>query len=139
MEIEYRRLGRDDAGVLARVAAEVFDEPIQPELAAAYLAEPTHLMIVALLDGQVVGQVVATLHRHPDKAPDLYVDEIGVAPAFQRRGIARRLMEEAFAWGRGLGCAGAWLATEPDNTAALALYRALGEAPQPIVMFEYDL
>jgi ribosomal protein S18 acetylase RimI-like enzyme len=139
MEVELRRLGPGDAQVLDRVAAEVFDEPIRPERLAAYLAEPSYLMIVALVNGEVVGQVACALHRHPDKPTELYVDEVGVTPALQGRGIARRMIEDAFAWGRELGCEEAWVGTEPDNAAAIALYRGFGQVPVPIVMFEYDL
>src|SRR4051812_24330278 len=125
MDMEIRRLTAQDAHVLSRVAAEVFDEPIRPERLAAYLAEPNHLMLVAIVDGQVVGQVACVVHRHPDKPTELYVDEVGVTPALQRRGIARAMMQEAFAWGRELGCTWAWLGTEPDNAPAIGLYRAL--------------
>jgi ribosomal protein S18 acetylase RimI-like enzyme len=139
MDIEIRRLGPADAHLLDRVAAEVFDEPIRADRLAAYLADPNNLLLVALADGEVVGQVACVVHRHPDKPTELYVDEVGVTPALHRRGVARRMMDDAFAWGRELGCEEAWVGTESDNEAAIALYRSLGQQPVPIVMFEYDL
>jgi hypothetical protein len=45
---------------------------------------------VALFDDMVVGQCAAVIHRHPDKVSELYIDEVGVAPAFQRQDIADR-------------------------------------------------
>jgi ribosomal protein S18 acetylase RimI-like enzyme len=137
--VEVRRLGPGDARLLDRIAAEVFDEPIVPERLASYLADPTHLMVVAIMGGEVVGQAACVLHRHPDKPTELYVDEVGVTPSRRRQGIAKAMMQEAFAWGRELGCVSAWLGTEHDNAAAIALYRSLGEDPEPIVMFDYDL
>ena len=59
MTIDIRRLGPGDAAVLERVADDVFDASIDPERLAAYLAEPGHLMIVAIHDGEVVGQAMA--------------------------------------------------------------------------------
>jgi aminoglycoside 6'-N-acetyltransferase I len=137
--VEIRRLGPGDGPVLDRVAPEVFDEPVRPDRLSAYLAEPGHVLFVALKNGEVVGQVACVVHRHPDKVTELYVDEVGVTPALQRQGVAKAMMQAAFAWGREQGCREAWVGTEPDNAPAIALYRSLGEAPVPIVMFEYDL
>ena len=101
MDIATKRLTSRDAALLGRVADGVFDEPIDPGRLAAYLSEPGHLMIVATTDGVVVGQCAAVLHRHPDKPTELYIDEVGVAPAFLRRGIARRLLDEMLSLGKG--------------------------------------
>ncbi|MEZ5557931.1 MAG: GNAT family N-acetyltransferase [Pseudomonadales bacterium] len=62
-----------------------------------YLARPDHLMFVAIADGCVIGQVLAVVRYHPDKPTELYVDDLGVAPEHQRRGIATRLMRAAVA------------------------------------------
>ncbi|WP_318013572.1 GNAT family N-acetyltransferase [Mesorhizobium sp. CO1-1-4] len=44
------------------------------------------------------------MHRHPDKPTELYIDEVGVSPAFQRQGIARKMLDAMFALGREHGC-----------------------------------
>ncbi|WP_246672618.1 MULTISPECIES: GNAT family N-acetyltransferase [unclassified Mesorhizobium] len=75
-----------------------------------------------------VGQCAAIIHRHPDKATELYIDEVGVSPAFQRQGIARKMLDAMFAIGRENGCEEAWVGTEPDNRAARALRVAQGDA-----------
>lgn len=139
MPVETLRVTAANAAVLDRVADDVFDDDIDPRRLAAYLAEPGHLMIVAVADGVVVGQTRAIVHRHPDEATELYIDNLGVTPAMQRQGIARRLVEELFAWGRDLGCEESWVGTEPDNTPARALYAAQGGALEPIVMYVYEL
>jgi ribosomal protein S18 acetylase RimI-like enzyme len=140
MTIEIRRLLPGDAAVLTRVADGVFDESIDPKRLAAYLAEPGHHMIVAILDGEVVGQAAAVVHRHPDKTTELYIDEVGVAPAHQRQGIARRMLAALFALGRELGCEEAWVGTEPDNTPARRLYQGFGPSEvEPFVMYLYKL
>lgn len=140
MSVTLRLLGPGDDGVLDRVAEEVFDEPVDPSRLRAYLAEPGHLLLLALDGDLVVGQCAAVVHRHPDKAADLYVDEVGVAPSHQRRGIARLLMEAMLAEGRRRGCEEAWLGTEPDNEAARALYAGLGgDPPETFVLYAFDL
>jgi ribosomal protein S18 acetylase RimI-like enzyme len=137
--IEIRRLAAKDAGVLECVAAEVFDEPVDAARVAAYLAEPGHLMLVALAGNQVVGQCAAVIHRHPDKVTELYIDEVGVAPEFRRQGIARRLFEEMLALGKASGCGEAWAGTEPDNGPARGLYESRGSTAEPFMMYVYEL
>jgi aminoglycoside 6'-N-acetyltransferase I len=139
MAIEFKLLRPADAAVLDRVAEGVFDEPIDPERRTAYLAEPNHHLLVAVADGVVVGQVAAVVHRHPDKAPELYIDEVGVGDEWLRRGIARQMMEKMFAYGRSIGCAESWVATESDNVPAIELYRGFGAGPVHMVYFEYEL
>jgi ribosomal protein S18 acetylase RimI-like enzyme len=133
--VEIRRLGPRDANVLARVADDVFDEPVDPERATAYLAEPGHIMLVGLADGMVVAQVAAVIHRHPDKPTELYIDEVGVAPPFQRRGLARHMLNEMLAIGKAAGCEEAWLGTDHDNEPARGLYQAIGGKAEAFMMY----
>jgi aminoglycoside 6'-N-acetyltransferase I len=139
MDVVIRRLGPGDATILDRVAAEVFDEPVDPRRLAAYLAEPGHLMFVAMAGDEVVGQCAAVVHRHPDKVTELYIDEVGVTPAFTRQGIARKMLDAMFALGRSLGCEEAWVGTEHHNSAARGLYESRGGVGEPFVMYVYEL
>ena len=140
MTIVIRRLGPSDAAVFGRVAEDVFDHAIDRAGLATYLATPGHFFIGALADGVMVGQLAAVLHRHPDLRPvELYIDELAVAPSFQRQGVARRMLEYAFALGRELGCAEAWVATEPDNLPAQALYAERSQPAEPFVMYVIKL
>lgn len=139
MPIEIRRLSAHDTAVLDRVAEGVFDEAIDPGRLVAYLSAPGHHMVVAIADGLVVGQVAAVVHRHPDKPTELYIDEVGVAPAFQRQGIARRMLDEMTKLGRALGCEEAWLGTEPDNLPARRLYETRSGPAETFVMYVFKL
>ncbi|EJC83294.1 acetyltransferase [Rhizobium leguminosarum bv. trifolii WSM2297] len=133
------RLTPDTAWLLENIAEEVFDEEISPQRLATYLELPGHLMILAVYGKQVIGQVAAYVHCHPDQASDVYIDNLGVAPAFQRRGVARRLVDDVFACGKTLGCHQVWIVTDTENDAARALYEGRGAAAEPIVMFSYKL
>jgi aminoglycoside 6'-N-acetyltransferase I len=137
--IEIRRVGPGDVDLLERVAEDVFDAPIDPMRLAAYLASPGHHLIVAVNQGEVVGQVAAVVHRHPDKPMELYIDEVGVAPTHQRRGIARSMLAAMFELGRELGCEQAWVVTEPDNQAARRLYESKGGEAEPCLVYVYEL
>jgi ribosomal protein S18 acetylase RimI-like enzyme len=140
MSVEIRRVGPGDEGLFERIADDVFDYPVDLDDLAGYLATPGHHFVVALADGEVVGQVAAVVHKHADLRPvELYIDELAVAPAFRRQGLARRMLDEMFELGRSLGCAEAWVGTEGDNLPATALYESRQAAPEPFVMYVFAL
>ena len=142
MAIEIKVLGPQDAGILAALAPDVFDDPIDVGRAREFLADPRHHLAVAVDDGQVVGFVSAVHYLHPDKPhPELWINEVGVAETHRRRGLGTRLLHSVLAVARGLGCAEAWVLTDRANTAAMRLYTAAGrtEAPSDHVMFTFRL
>lgn len=139
METQIIRLDPSNTAILARVADDVFDDDVDPARVSAYLAAPGHMMVLAVAGGEVIGQACAVIHRHLDLPTELYIDNLGVTEAWRRRGIASRLLDELVAWGRNEGCEEAWVATEPDNEAAGALYARRGAEAVPVVMFEYEL
>jgi ribosomal protein S18 acetylase RimI-like enzyme len=139
MSVELHRVTIDDVELFDRVADEVFDGPIVQERLRGYLAEPGHVMILAIEDGVVVGQCAAVIHRHPDKVTELYIDELGTAPSYQRQGIGRRMIDAMFEWGRELGCKESWLGTELDNVAANGLYRAIDGRHDTMAYYEFEL
>src|SRR5262245_26404944 len=139
MQLEIKEVKSGDEALFHRVAEAVFDEPVDRSRLAAYLAAPDHRMLVAIHDGEVVAQLAAVIHRHPDKPTELYIDEGGVTPALQRQGIARRMLEQMLALGKSLGCEEAWVGTEHDNQAARGLYESCGAEAEPFVMYVYDL
>lgn len=135
MTTDIIRFSPADAAVLDRVALDVFDETIDPGRVAAYLAQPGHLMVLAVAEGEVVGQARGMIHRHPDLPAELYIDNLGVTPARRRERLATRMLDDLVAWGVEQGCEEAWVATEPDNAAARALYAKRGAEAEPVVMF----
>lgn len=139
MPLEIKVLSSGDDALFDRIAPDVFDEPVDTARLAAYLSEPGHHMVVAICEGEIVGQVAAVVHRHPDKATELYIDEVGVTPALHRQGIARQMLETMLALGRSLGCEEAWVGTEPDNEPARGLYGSLGVTAEPFVMYVVKL
>ena len=138
---EIKVLHQGDESVLSNVAPDVFDNPIDPERTAEFLADPRHHIVVALDEGRVVGFASGVHYVHPDKPPELWINEVGVAPTHQGKGIARHIMDAMLAVARNLGCSEAWVLTDRDNTPAMRLYASAGgqEALQDQVMFTFFL
>ncbi len=93
-----------------------------------------NILIVALEDNRIIGQITAVVHQHLDAAADVYIDNLGVTPNRQRRGIATQLVALALDVGRSLQAEAAWVAVDTDNAAARELY---GRTGTPILMFSY--
>jgi len=139
MTIAVRVLGSDEAPVLDNVVDGVFDYPVDPRWCAEFFADPRHHLAVAL-DGELVVGIASGVHYvHPDKPPDLWINEVGVAPTHEGRGLGRRLVATLVAHGASLGCTEAWVLTSPTNEAAKRMYRAAGSVPEEelSVMFTF--
>src|SRR5262245_14555335 len=125
-----------DSSLFDRIALEVFDWPLDREKLEAYLALSNHHLIVAISDGEIVGQLTAITYQHPEARPgELYIDELGVTPNMQRRGIATRLVARARALAEEFGCSDVWLAMEPDNEGARAFYASLSGEFEEALLF----
>lgn len=129
--IEVRMLQANETQVLAHVVDDVFDNPVDPQQTAAFLADPRHHIAVAIDSGQVVGFASGVDYLHPDKPPEFWINEVGVAPSHQGQGLGKRLMACLLMHGETLGCASAWVLTEQGNRPARALYEAAGGAREP--------
>ena len=138
--MEIRVLGPGDDHVLARVALEVFDHEPLPTLISEFLEDRRHHLVVALDDGLVVGFASGVHYVHPDKPPELWINEVGVAPSHQRRGLGHQILRAMLRLGTELGCREAWVLTNRSNLPAMRLYTAVGgtEAAEETVMFTFD-
>lgn len=140
MAIQIQLLQAGDLHVLSRVADDVFDEAIDPKLTEEFLKDPRHHIAVGIEDGVVVGFASAVHYHHPDKPPELWINEVATSSAHQRRGVALAVLNTLFDLGRRLGCKESWVLTDDDNTAARALYRAAGGTETTgVVMVSFPL
>jgi ribosomal protein S18 acetylase RimI-like enzyme len=139
MAFEMRVLRARDINVLDDVADDVFDGPVDAALSSMFLSDPRHHLCVCIDDGIVVGFSSAVHYVHPDKPPQLWINEVGVAPSHQRKGIAKRILSALLSIGRDLGCTEAWVLTDEDNAPARALYRSAGGTETPHFMVSIPL
>lgn len=139
--LELRRLHPGDASLVLHAAPEVFDHAPAEHWTAEFLADPRHHMVGAVEDGILVGFVSAVHYVHPDKGSELWINEVGVAPSCQGRGIGRGMMTLMLTHARTLGCHQARVLTDRGNPAAMRLYASAGGTAEAsdAVMFEFDL
>ena len=139
MTLEVRILQAGDASVLERVADDVFDEPVDPHRTAEFLADPRHHLAVAIDGGVVVGMASGVHYLHPDKPPQLFINEVGVTSSHQGRGIGRRVLDALLERGRTLGCSEAWVLTDESNSIARKLYASAGGEidSDPAIMYTF--
>jgi ribosomal protein S18 acetylase RimI-like enzyme len=133
-----RDLCPQDLDLLLAVPPGLFDNALLPDQARAFLHSPANILLLAYDGDLAVGMATATILLHPDKPPALFVNEVGTRESHLRQGVATALMQRLIEIGRARGCEGIWLGTEPDNTAALGLYRKLGGDEVPFIGFGWD-
>jgi ribosomal protein S18 acetylase RimI-like enzyme len=141
MSIEIVPLSTANAELLKDIAVDVFDCEINPRYLAAFLGDPRHIMYLAVDNKVVVGMASAVEYFHPDKSPQLWINEVGVALSHRKRGIGRKLVQALVACAKDRGCVYAWLGTNTDNVAAQACFRSVPEVetPQPFLLYEWEL
>lgn len=124
--------------MLSSVADGVFDGPIRADSLTDFFTDPRHHIAVALGGDVVVGMATGFHYAQPDKLPELFINEVGVADACQ--GLGKRLVQALLAHARELGCVAAWVLTEQDNAAARRLYASAGDKEVPgVVMSLFEL
>lgn len=129
----------DDAG-LVTASSHLFDGPARADSTARFLAEPGHHLCIAIVDGHPAGFVSGVETIHPDKGPEMFLNELAVDEAFRRRGIGACLVTALREKASELGCVAMWVLTDADNTAALSTYTRAGAAPPTEhVMLEWAL
>ena len=135
------RIERILSGEAVRAAAELFDAPPMAAATERFLADPGHHLLFAYDDtGRAVGMISGVEMTHPDKGTEMFIYELGVAPAARLQGIGKRLVAELAAIARRNGCYGIWVGTEVDNDAALATYRRAGATEENrFTLLNWDL
>lgn len=100
----------------------------QKDIVRKSKVNPEWFLVAEDATGRVVGTVMAGYEGHRG-----WINYLGVAPAWQRGGLGRRLMDEAEARLRAAGCPKINLQVRPDNRAAIAFYERIGFAVEGAV------
>ena len=139
-DIEIRLATIDDLAAIEKVGDSLFDNPIKRNRAIEFFDDGRHHLILAFSHDEVVGMASGFHYVHPDKDPELFMNEVGVVEAYQNQGIGRALVKALWNYAQSIGCKEAWIGTEKSNIAAQNCYRAAGGEPddEPFILFEFD-
>ncbi len=138
-EIEIRLATIDDLEAMERVGDSLFDHPIKRNRAIEFFDDARHHLILAFSGDDVVGMASGFHYVHPDKDPELFMNEVGVIEAYQNQGIGRALVKSLWKHAKSIGCKEAWIGTEKSNISAQKCYSAAGGTPddEPFILFEF--
>lgn len=127
MRATIRRLLPGDEGIASRVAALFKAAPDLSSPARRFLANDANYLIVAEVATELAGFVIAyRLDRLDRDAAQLFVNEVGVLPQFQRQGIGTQLVQEIRRLVATEGLMEAFVLTDHANVAAQRLYGGTG-------------
>jgi ribosomal protein S18 acetylase RimI-like enzyme len=132
--LELMQLGPGDAAILDRVAEGVWEAAPDAAQLAALLASPSHLLVVALVGGVVVGAVTGTIRLSLCGPAELVIGEIVVGRDHGGRDIARRLLRTIAAQGKARGCLRTCAIVPEPDTETRALCLDAGAAAAGTVM-----
>jgi ribosomal protein S18 acetylase RimI-like enzyme len=125
--VVIRRVTAANRDLLRRAdGTDLFDNPLREDAVARFLVSADHHLLLALEAGEPVGMVSGVELTHPDKGTEMFLYELSVTEASQRRGIGTALVEALAALARERGCRGMWVLTDEDNAAAVGTYRKAG-------------
>ncbi len=85
-----------DADSVAHIIARTWSEDLLPAAFSRQVAGDESSLLVAVEDGLVVGFVSSFLSRPPGAMPLWEVELLAVLPAYQGRGIGRRLIGQTW-------------------------------------------
>jgi GNAT superfamily N-acetyltransferase len=84
-------------------------------------------VIIHREDGRIVGLVCTATYAHEsEKGAIVWVRVVAVRPEYQRRGIARKLINQTLHYGKLHGAKRAFLAADELNVHAIHLYESIG-------------
>ncbi|MFZ0699999.1 MAG: GNAT family N-acetyltransferase [Thermoplasmata archaeon] len=139
MQVKRLVLG-EETEILAVPA--LFDRPLDPEAVREYLAEDRNILLLAMERGRAVGFLRGTaLGQLRSTRPQMFLYEVSVLKGFRRRGIAGKLIRSLLSYCRERGFEEVFVLTDPNNRAAVRLYRSTGALPETSAdrMFVYQL
>lgn len=119
--IVIRKMSADDIEAVAEIEKSCFSSPWTREGLTSELTNPQAEFSVLLCDGTVAAYM--GMHIVLDEC---YIANVAVAPAFRRRGLGKKLVENALTVAREKNCSFITLEVRVSNSPAIGLYSDCG-------------
>ena len=143
-----REATRTDLPVLLQFEQDLiaYERPFAPNLKkgkisyydlAAYIEDPTIRVIVAEVEGQVVGSGYALIRENKAyKAPQhyVYLGFMYVIPEYRGQGINGLIMKDLIHWGKAQGHTEVQLEVYAENESAIKAYAKAGLVPEILTL-----
>jgi ribosomal protein S18 acetylase RimI-like enzyme len=100
----------------------------------AGVGDPDSEVLVAELNGQVVGFVSVKSHQHWSGSSDADIGELVVSTDVERRGVGSTLVRAAVEWGRARDVSRVTVSTGAANIPARRLYASLGFEDEDVTL-----
>jgi len=105
--------------------------PIVSDFLQRILTNPNGCVWIAEHNGEAIGYICAEQRQRPETAytyeqDTVYIDQIGVKPAYQNKGSGRALIQAVFDWARAAGIERVLLDTYAFNISAQGFFREMG-------------
>jgi GNAT superfamily N-acetyltransferase len=122
--------GKGTPNNLSEEAVDIFRDQLEK-----LYQSPSHCFLVAKVDDEIIGFALAS--RHPTEAGhnECWIDDVGVLPAWQNRGIAKKLLLQIFAWGKEAGAKYFLLESGFENDSAHEFFMQIGFQPLATVFW----
>lgn len=130
MNVEIKKLsidGIEDFKELLKVFKDVFEfdkEFPNDEHLGNLLSKQDFLVFVAIVNGQVIGGLtIYVLHQYYSERPSAYIYDVGISPAYQRKGVGKLLISSVCSYCEKSGFESAYVEAELEDEHAVNFYR----------------
>jgi len=97
------------------------------------------LALAALIDRAPIGGLTAfSLPLTRSEETELLIYDIDVEPKYQRRGVARQLVQKVRELAAENDIATTWVPAENEDQHAPEFYLSIGGTPNPVTIFTFD-
>ncbi|MBB5437978.1 ribosomal protein S18 acetylase RimI-like enzyme [Pedobacter sp. AK017] len=104
------------------------------------LARDDFFVFVVLRDGEVIGGLTSyTLRQYYSTSPLVYIYDLAVATAYQRKGIGKMLIAAIQNYCKNIGVEEVFVQADVADDYALDFYRSTGATGEDVVHFYYPL
>ncbi|WP_342374247.1 ribosomal protein S18-alanine N-acetyltransferase [Myxococcus stipitatus] len=124
-----RRMTLDDLAAVMALEQAAFKNPWSAELLKRELEHEWSTILLVEEPRETVPPLLLGLAIFWIVHDEVHVLNVATAPQHRRRGVARAVMEEVLARGRGRRCSLATLEVRKSNEPAIQLYRSFGFRP----------
>ena len=131
--ISYSELGEgkaDGFGKLSANASNIFREQL-----ISLLNSPRHGFFVAVINNEITGFALASIHQTEAGHFECWLDDIAVGHKWQRRSIAKGLIIEVLEWGKKNNAKYFLLESGVQNDSAHYLFESFGFQPLSTVFW----